>query len=53
MKVDQELKGFVQAVADASPEPPLLDAVTQKVKRRVAPVVAAAAGFAAAMDVRR
>ena len=49
MKVEQELKGFVQAVADVSPEPPLLDSQAQRVQRRLAPVVALAAGFAAAL----
>lgn len=49
MKVEQELRGFVQAVADVSPEPPLLDSQTPRVQRRLAPVVAVAAGFAAAL----
>lgn len=48
MKVEQELRDFVQAVADASPEPPLIDP-SRHGQRRPAPIVALVGGFAAVL----
>lgn len=50
MKVEQELKWFVQAIADAAPDPPLVDAAPH-VQRRVSPVVALVGGFAAVLII--
>lgn len=50
MSVDQELREFVQTVADAAPEAPLVGPSRQP-QRRVAPVAALAGGFVAVMLV--